>query len=228
MGSKGNNRHIKRLASSKYLHIGRKVEPYVSKPNAGRHTLESSMSISTALKEKLSVALNAKEAKRILKSGNVQVNGKVIKDTHYPLGFGDLIHFKPSSTSFAVGVGSKGVIKFEKVEGKEHAHIFKVIGKYIAKGNKEMIRLHDGTVIPSSKGIKVNDSVHLKEGKVHDVLKLQNGARCLVVKGLHASESGVIKEIKDGTALRRATVSIEGKSGVTETLLDNVMVIGAK
>ncbi len=228
MGSKGNNRHIKRLASSKYIHVDRKVQPYVSKPNPGRHTLDSSISISTALKEKLAVASNAKEAKLILKSGNVQVNGKVVKDTRYPLGFGDLVHFKPSNESFAVSVGSKGVVKFEKVTGKEHAHIFKVVGKYLAKGNKDMIRLHDGTVMPSSKEVKVNDSVHVKEGKVHDVLKLQSGARCLVVKGLHASESGVIKEIKVGTALRRATVSMEGKNGLTETLLDNVMVIGAK
>ena len=39
MGSKGNNRHIKSLAAPRYLHIERKVNAYVLKPNAGRHTL---------------------------------------------------------------------------------------------------------------------------------------------------------------------------------------------
>ncbi len=45
MGSKGNDRHIKRLASPRYLHIERKVSAYVIKPDAGRHTLESSMAL---------------------------------------------------------------------------------------------------------------------------------------------------------------------------------------
>ncbi len=228
MGSKGNNRHVKRLAAPKYLHIGRKVNAYVTKPNPGRHTLDSSIAISTVLKEKLGVASSAREARRILKSSSVEVNGKVVRDSRYPLGFGDVIHFKPSKETFTIGVGNRGAVKVEKLEGKEHARVFKVIGKYLAKGNKEMIRLHDGTVMASSKGVNVNDSVHLKEGKVHDVIKLQKGARCLVINGLHATESGTISEIKTGTALRRATVAIDGDKGRTETLLDNIMVVGAK
>jgi small subunit ribosomal protein S4e len=116
----------------------------------------------------------------------------------------------------------------EKLEGAERARVFKVIGKYVTKGNREMIRLYNGTVIPSAKGVSVNDSVSLKEGRVQEVLKLQKGARCLVIKGVHAAESGVISEIKGGTALRRATVAMEGDKGKTETLLDNVMVVGAK
>ena len=145
-----------------------------------------------------------------------------------PLGFGDVLHFKPSGEIYSIGVGSKGAVKIEKIEGKEPTHVFKVIGKYVAKGNKEMIRLYNGTVIASAKGVNGNDSVHLKEGKVQDVLKLQKGAHCLVIKGVHASESGVISEIKGGTALRKATVAMEGDKGRTETLLDNVMVVGGK
>ena len=86
MGSKGNNRHVKRLAAPKYLHIGRKVNAYVTKPNPGRHTLDSSIAISTVLKEKLGVASSAREARRILKSSSVEVNGKVVRDSRYPLG----------------------------------------------------------------------------------------------------------------------------------------------
>ena len=172
MGSKGNNRHIKRLAAPRYLHVERKVHAYVIKPNAGRHTLDSSIAIATVLREKLDVASNRREVKRILKSGNVEVNGKPIREERYPLGFGDVIHFKPSNELYSIGVGNRGAVKIEKLEGKEPVHVFKVIGKYVSKGNKEMIRLYNGTVIPSAKGVSVNDSVHLKEGRVQDVLKL--------------------------------------------------------
>ncbi len=230
MGSKGNNRHIKRLASPRYMHIERKVEPYVLKPNAGRYTLASSMAISTVIREKLKVAQTAHEVKRILKAGSVEINGKVVKDTRYPVGFGDHIHFKPSGEKFTVGVGAKGAINVTKTEHEhtkaENAH--KVIGKYITTGKKEMIRLNSGVVLPSTKGVSVNDSVVVKDGKVSKVMKLEKGAKCLVIHGLHATEEGTIAEIKKGTALRAATVEIHGSKGNTETLLDNIIVIGAK
>ncbi len=227
MGSKGNNRHIKRLAAHRYLNVERKVNPYVLKQNAGRHTLSLSIAIATLIKEKLGFAKTADEARRILKAGSVEVNGKVIKDSRYPVGFGDIILFKPNSEKYSVGVGSKGVVDMKKVESDER-QVLKVTGKYIAKSNKEMIRLHDGTIHPSVKGVSVNDSVVLKGGKVGEVLKLEEGARCLVIKGVHTSEEGKVVQIKKGTALRDATVEISGKGGNTETLLDNIVVIGAK
>lgn len=229
MGSKGNNRHIKRLAAPRYIHIERKVNAYVLKPNAGRHTLQTSIALATVIKEKLNFAQNEKEAKRILNEGSVEVNGKKIKDPRYPVGFGDIIHFKPSNEHYIIGVGSKGVIKVSKHDSsKEADRVFKVIGKYIAEGNKEMIRLYNGIILPSAKGVSVNDSVEVKDGKVHKVIKLEKGAKCLVVKGIHASEEGTISEINKGTALRAATVEIRGSKGNTETLLDNIIVIGAK
>jgi len=228
MGNKGNNRHIKRLAAPRYLHIGKKVKPYVVKPNSGRHTLRASISIATVLVDKLGIAGNAKEAKRAIKSGNVEVNGRVIKDERYPLGFADIIHLKPSKESYRIGIGIRGTVSVDKEEGKHEEQVFKVIGKFIAKGNKEKIRLHNGNILPSIKDVKVNDSVKLKDGKVSAVLKMQKGARCVILNGIHASESGVISDIKQGTALRAATVEIEGDGVKTETLLDNVIVVGVK
>lgn len=231
MGSKGNNRHIKRLAAPTYLHVERKVNAYVLKPNAGRHTAHSTMALSTIIKEKLNFAQNANEVKRILKAGSVEVNGKIIKDPRYPIGYGDHMHFKPSGEKYTVTVAGKGVIKVAKTE-HEHSkaeHAQKVIGKYIAPGNKEMIRLLSGIILPSAKGVHVNDSVIVKDGKIGSVLKLEKGAKCLVVNGVHASEEGTIAEIKKGSALRDATVEIHsGKKGNIETLIDNIVVTGAK
>ncbi len=228
MGSKGNNRHIKRLAASRYINIGRKVNPYVLKPNAGRHTLDSSIAISTVIKEKLGIAQNERESRRILNAGSVEVNGKVVKDPRFPIGFGDVISFKPSKEQFSIGVGRSGTITVSKAQGHHHDQPLKVVGKYIASSKKEMVRLYNGVIIPSANGVSVNDSVMVKDGKIHKVIKLEKGAKCLVVKGVHASLEGTIAEIKKGTALRDATVEIHGKSGSTETLLDNIIVTGAK
>lgn len=228
MGSKGNNRHIKRLAASRYINIGRKVNPYVLKPNAGRHTLDSSIAISTVIKEKLGIAQNERESRRILNAGSVEVNGKVVKDPRFPIGFGDVISFKPSKEQFSIGVGRSGTITVSKAQWHHHDQPLKVVGKYIASSKKEMVRLYNGVIIPSVNGVSVNDSVMVKDGKIYKVIKLEKGAKCLVVKGVHASLEGTIAEIKKGTALRDATVEIHGKSGSTETLLGNIIVTGAK
>ncbi len=226
MGNKGNDRHVKRLASPRYQHVERKVNPYIIKPNAGRHTSATSIALATVLKEKLGVVGSTKEAKIVLGSGSVEVNGKVIRDFRYPLGFGDVLKFREGNEHYRIGVGRKGVVNIEKSTATSE-QVFKVIGKYVSKGNKEMIRLYNGSVVQSAKGVKVNDSVKVKDGKVSAVIKLEKGASYLVIRGVHASEGGTISEIRPGTAVRPAIVEIDGKGGKKETLLDNVMAVGA-
>ncbi len=227
MGNKGNNRHVKRLASPRYLHIERKIHPYILKPNAGRHTAATSIAIATVLKEKLGVVGSTKQARMVLNSGSIQVNGNAITDFRYPLGFGDVLYFKPSNEYYKVGVGKKGAVNVEKVSDEQaKEQVFKVIGKYVLRGNREMLKLHNGAVMPSEKGVRTNDSVKIKDGKISKVIKLEKGARCLVIRGVHASESGTISEIRQGTALRGAVVEIDGKEGKKQTLLDNIMAVG--
>ncbi len=226
MGNKGNNRHVKRLASNRYVHVERKVCAYISKPTAGRHSLDSSIAIATVLSEKLNLSSDMKESKRIVNAGSVEVNGKLIKNVKFPVGFGDVLHFIPSNEYFRIIVARKGSVSTEKIEKWDGRRVAKVIGKYKAKGNMEMVKLYDGSVLQSIKGVKVNDSVSIINGKADRVIKLEKGAKCLVINGLHASESGIISNIKPGTALRAATVEIEGDAGKAETLLENVMAIG--
>ena len=223
MASKGNKRHILRLASSKYMKLARKSAPYVMKPKPGRHTIDSSIAISTVLREKLAVAQDLREAELMLRAGSVKVNGKVIKSASYPVGFGDSIELVPSKEHYHISVMKEGAFALEK--GKEHQH-FKIVGKYVTKGSKLMIRLHDGTILPGSKEMRVGDTVSMKAGKPDQVLHMENGKKCFVMKGTHASESGVIKQINPGTSQKSALVKIEGSSGEFETLLDNIMVVG--
>ncbi|MDE1860914.1 MAG: hypothetical protein KGH72_04335 [Candidatus Micrarchaeota archaeon] len=225
MGNKGNNRHIKRLAANKFVNVSRKTNAYLTKPNAGRFTIGSTIALITVLKEKLNVAANSREARMIIKGGGVLVNGKAIKEERYPLGFGDSIEFPKSGKIYLMQVGKRGVVSLSEVDVSKHERIFRVVGKYTAKGKKQMIRLHDGTNIACDKDLSVNDSVQLKDGKVEHVIKLGKGAKCLVINGVHASRTGTIKEIKPGTATRRATVEIESDGKKAETLLDNIMVI---
>ena len=224
MGSKGNNRHVKRLASSRYMKINRKSAKFVTKPAPGRHTRDTTISLITLLKEKLGVANNSKEARSILKSGSVSVNGKAIKEEKYPIGIGDAIHLQKAKESYRVVPGSKGVFSIDKAAAGEK-QAFKVLNKYTVKGNKIMIQLNNGNVIASDNNVKVNDSVVLEKGKVSSVIRFATGSNCLVVKGIHAPATGKIKGVKPGTSGREALVEIEGNGASFETAAKNVMVV---
>jgi small subunit ribosomal protein S4e len=225
MSNKGNNRHVKRLASSRYIKVQRKTSKYVSKQHPGRYTYETSIALITVLKEKAMVVENTAEASSALKRGAIKVNGKIVKDPRYPVGFGDIIRVEHANENYKIDVEKKGAVKVVKT-GSNAERVLKVTGKYLAKGDKVMLRLYDGTTISGKSDIKVNDSVLLDGNKVSSVIKMEQGAKCFVINGAHASESGTIKEIKQGSATRDATVTIESGSSTFDTLLDNIMVLG--
>lgn len=224
MASKGNTRHIRRLASTRYMKLNRKASKYVAKPMAGRHSARNSISLTTVLKEKVMDA-TSRDIRYLLNRGEIEVNGKQIKEERYPIGFGDMVHLKPSKETYRVTAAKYGAFSLEKA-GEKHRQAFKVIGKHVARKGRISIRLHDGSVVMADNKVKVNDSVILGKKGVEKVIPLEPGRNCYVVNGTHASESGKIKEITKGTMLRDATVRIEGSAGEFETLLKNVMVTG--
>ncbi len=227
MGSKGNSRHIKRLAAPKYFSIARKEKKFITKPNPGRYTLDSSIALITVISDKLGIAKNAKEAKAIIHSGSIEVNGKVVKEIKYPIGLGDVIYVKGYDSYYLVKPGLKGAFKIEKTT-KEEAFSYpkKVVGKYLAKKGKVMAWLHDGsTMSVDGIDVKVNDSVVISNNKITKVIKFEKGGKCEVIKGIHAPQSGTIVEIKQGTASRGMLVEISGPEGNFETVVENIMMV---
>lgn len=224
---KGGNRHMKRLASPGYMGLVRKQSKFILKPMPGRHTLDSSVALATFLIEKLGVAKSASEARKAIIAGKIEINGRVRKSNKYPIGLGDIVKIIPSDESYLITVGKYGVFEGKKLGKGEHKRTLKVIGKFIEQGKKQMIRLNNGNIVHFDKDVSVNDSVIIENRKISKVLKLEEGANCMVITGIHAPASGKITEIKKGTALRDATVKIEGKEGSFETVVKNIIVTGA-
>ncbi|MGC8676259.1 MAG: S4 domain-containing protein [Candidatus Micrarchaeia archaeon] len=227
MSRKGNSRHIKRLAASKFEGLERKIAKYAMKPKPGRHSLELSVPLASLIRYKLQYAATDKEAVKAIKLKGVEINGKIAKSPKQPVGYGDIIRIVPTGEYFAIGVGGRGALSLEKVSA-DTKRVAKIVGKYVAKGNTLMVRLHDGTVLQVPKGMEIatNDSVLLAKGKIESVLKLEQGAQCSVYKGRHAGEKGTIKSITKGNTMEGARVEIDTQNGVVQTLLDNVIVTG--
>ena len=104
--------------------------------------------------------------------------------------------------------------------------LYKVIGKYKEHGKRTMLRLHDGSVIEAKQEIAVNDSVIIKNNAIEKRLKLETGAACSVIDGVHVGTHGKIATIMPGSMHKQKSLVIEADTGRLETLVGNIMVTG--
>ncbi len=213
---------MKRLNSPEFFGIHRKERAYITKPNAGRHSLERCIALSLAAR-KLGLAKTTAEAEKTIKAKVFKVNGKTITEPKYPVGIGDIL--EGAGESHRLWINEQGKITFEKASAKEEP-LYKVVGKYKDASNKVMLRLHDGSVIAAKTDISVNDSVILKGGKIEKTFKLAPGALCSVVNGVHVGAKGTVVNLVEGTMHKPRSLVIESGSSKFETLVMNIMVTG--
>ena len=221
MGGKGNGRYLKRLNAPEFFGVHRKERAYVTKPNAGRHSLDRCLALSLVAR-KLGLADTAEEAGKAIKSKAFKVNGKVVTEPKYPVGIGDII--ETGGESYRVWINVQGRVTFEASQEKEP--LYKVVGKYKDKGSRLMLRLHDGSVVAAKSDISINDSVILKGGKIERTLKLAPGARCSVVDGVHVGAQGTVVNLVEGTMHKPRSLVVESGSSKFETLVRTIMVTG--
>ncbi|HVC58645.1 MAG TPA: S4 domain-containing protein [Candidatus Acidoferrales bacterium] len=226
MANKGKSRHIKGLNAPKYMAIHRKEQRYVVKQDAGRHTLATSVALLLVAK-KLNIVDNSADARKIIKTGNVSVNGKQVNEPKYPVGLNDIIEVKGHS-HYKIGIDRLAKISIgEATKAEAGARICRIIGKYKAEGGELMLRLHDGSIVKGGKEARVNDSVVLDhKGKISKIVKLDIGSQCSVINGVHVGSSGAVKELKEGNMHKGKSAIIESKEGKFETLVKNIMVTG--
>ncbi len=214
------------LAAPQYFAIHHKEQSYIAKPDAGRHRLQRSIPLMLVLK-KLGFSGTANEARKTIQSGSVLVNSKVVKAPKYPVGLNDIVELKGAGKSYTVGINQYAKADLVETAKPDYdAMLFKVVGKYKAKANQTMIRLHDGRITKAPKEVNVNDSVLIdSKGSVKKVLPMKVGSNCLVIDGVHVSASGKIKELKSGTMHTSASALVVPEKGDGfETTIQNIMV----
>ncbi len=77
-----------------------------------------------------------------------------------------------------------------------------------------------------SEDAKVDDSVMLSGGKLSKIIKLESGAKCEIIDGVHVGKIGTVKEISAGNMHKTKSVMVEQKNGSKfETLVKNIIVV---
>ena len=230
MAKMGSRKHLKRYKAPKSWPIHPKEDTWTVKPAPGSHSINNSIPLTLVIRDVLKLADNSREAKRIINSGNILVDGRVIKDYKFPVGFMDIISIPKTGESYRVLLDRKGRLQFDLIEDGS-AKLSKIVNKSTIKGGKTQLNLHDGkNIIIEEDVYSVGDVINLKvpEQEIVDNYPLKEGATVLVTGGKHTVELGTISEIIENKSSNPNTIIIEN-SAKDEflTLKDYAFVVGS-
>jgi small subunit ribosomal protein S4e len=228
MSIKGEKKKLKSLNAPRSVHINRKENTWTVKTRAGPHKKEDSLSIGVFLRDHLKLVDSLKEAKIVLRNGDVKINGVIRKDYAFGIGLFDVVSIEKQEKFFRIVFDNKRRIKFVELKEDDFEKISKVIFKKVTKKGIQ-ITTNDGRVFIDNKA-KIGDSlkIDLKENKITKVLEMKKDMFAYVTKGKHCSEMGKITEIIDGDIKRKKLIRIEEKGKKIETISENIIIVGEK
>ncbi|MBI5225147.1 30S ribosomal protein S4e [Candidatus Micrarchaeota archaeon] len=200
MANKGKNRHLKRLAKSKMLHIPAKKHLWIIKASPGPHADNESMPLLILAREVLKVAKNAKEAKSLISKGEILVDGKARKNLHFGVGLMDVISIPKIKKSYQMFTIAGRLKLNEQSEKDAKLKSCRIMSKQLIGGGKVQLNLHDGKNILIEKEedrFKVGDTVRITIPgyKVESFIKLEKGANCYIFRGKHSGKIGHLEQI---------------------------------
>ncbi|VVC04283.1 30S ribosomal protein S4e [Candidatus Burarchaeum australiense] len=221
---------MNRIAAPQFAAPERKTSVWLAKPMAGRHALDQCISVRALVRDSLGLAADTRETARILQSGEVLLDGKVTRDSKAPIGLMDVVSMPKIGKYYLVLIDKKSRILLKTIDkAKAGSKLCKIMGKHSAQGGKAQLSLHDGRTLLADNSYRVGDTVKLKlpECTIMGALRLEPGARCLIVRGKHAGVVARLKEVMKGseTLDAKAVLDAEGKEQII-TLKNYLFVVG--
>ena len=193
---------LKRGAHQKAWPIPRKGTKWVKRPAPGPHAQDASIPILLVLRDVRKVVTSAREARQLLRQGNVRVDGRIVRDLSWGVGLFDTVSFdKPLDEHFRVLRDRAGRLVLVPIAAKEATRkIGRVRFKHAVPGGKVEVTLHDGRnlLVPPTSVWKVGDSVELElpKQKVVGHLPLAPGTLAFVAGGSHVGQLARVERVE--------------------------------
>jgi small subunit ribosomal protein S4e len=220
--------HMKRLAAPRSWPLKRKVSVFITKQNAGAHSLEDSMAALIVLRDMVEACDTAREAKRIIGNREMFVNGKAVKDPKAPVGFMDAVSIPKMGLYYRMLITDKGKLTLVPISKDEAAYgVYKILDKTIVKGGKFQLNLAGGRNIQMDKNdYKCGDSLKIAyDGqKIAECYPFAAGSTVLIKDG---AQSGKVRTVKEVQVIRGSAPNVVMFTDGTQTIVDNCYVIGA-
>lgn len=223
---------MKRLNAPKVRKVPRKRKKWAVTVSPGPHSGEESLPLVAVLRESLELARTKSEAEAIIGRGEVQVDGRVRRDSKYPVGPMDVVSFPRTGKAWRVLYDKKGYLSFCEISEEESEFkLGKVVKKSKVKGGELQISLHDGkTLTDDFSDVSVGDTVKigLPDFDFQDKVSLGEGNLAMVLGGSNVGKYGEIEEVREIEGPSPDQVVIKTGEEKFQTPGDYAFVIGEK
>jgi len=220
--------HQKRLSAPKTYKIPRKVKKWIVKPSPGPHD-KTAIPLLILVRDYLKLADTGREARRIIASGNILVDGVVRKDYKFPVGLFDVVSIPKMDLNYRIIFDENG--RYIPIEVEDYdKKLYRINNKTMIRGGRIQLNLFDGTNILATNEYKTKDSILMKipEKEILQHLKFEEGALVMVTGGTHAGEIGRLKSYKIVRSSSPNLVTIEVEGREYTTIEDYIFVVGSK
>ena len=186
----------KRYNVPKFWSVKLKANKYVVSPTPGPHSKMQCIPLGIILREKLHHARTMKEARQILRSGAVKVNGSVRKDHGFPAGLMDIVEL--SGDFYRILPGKNGFYLFKTDAGDATIKLARIKNKTHTKKKKLQLNLHDGSnMLVDKDDFKTSDvvAINIAQKMIKDIIRFERGSFAIVTGGHNMGIGGVIESI---------------------------------
>lgn len=216
--------HMKRLTMPRSWPLPRKSSVWIQKPNPCGHPLDLCMPMGVILRDVLGVAQNRREAKKILHSKLVKVDGAIETDIGRGVGLMDVLTV--GDVSYKCVLDTNGKLRYRTIPAKEAlTKICRVMGKTTVKGAKTQVHLHDGRnlLFNENPEYKTGDSlvISLPDQEVKSYHKFEEGSIAYLTGGNHIGELATVR----GQDIKRSSKANEVQFDDFGTISDYVFII---
>jgi small subunit ribosomal protein S4e len=193
---------LKRRAAPRTWTVPRKGTKWLKRPAPGPHAQDQAIPLLLVLRDLRHVVTSAREARILLRSGAVKVDGKVTRDLSRGLGLMDTLSFAaPLDAHFRVVRDRRGKLALVAIPSTEAAvKLGRVRFKHTVSGGRVEVTLHDGRnlLVPAATPYRVGDSVKiaLPGQKVVEHLPLAPGSLAYVSGGTHVGELARVDRVE--------------------------------
>jgi small subunit ribosomal protein S4e len=229
MGKKGRDTRVKRQMAPSFWSIKRKEGRFILNTRAGAHSKKFAYPLGIILRDILKVADTMYECEKIVKSGNIRIDGITVRNVAHAIGLMDIIELVPTAQSFRiVPKDSELLVPVDIPDNEKAVKLLKVIRKSTLNTSLYQYGFHDGKTFRSEQEFSVGDTclVTLPNTSVVNHIKFEKGCTALITRGENAGRIGKVEDIREGvfSLPRRALLSFGDKT--IELPVETVLAVG--
>ncbi|MEM5832472.1 MAG: 30S ribosomal protein S4e [Candidatus Aenigmatarchaeota archaeon] len=213
-------RKLKSYLAPWFWKVPKKEQHWVYSPSPGPHKKFECIPLAIILRNILKLAETGKEAEKIIKKGEVKVDGKIVKNFRYPVGLFDTLAIEKIEKYYRVVPYNHGLILKEIDKSESNLKICKIVNKTVVKNGNIQLNLHDGKNLIYNEKISTHSSLllELPSLKILDVLNFGIGSYVVAKSG----DKGIVKAFDEKTKI----VSFSENGNEYSTKIEYVYVVG--